>query len=85
MHNLLVEEPILLFLFPYLSSFVNDNPARWLTIASRGQKQKKGAVNYYELDFVKGNEIVNKDIIVQRVNDINLYLDTYTKARDAKV
>jgi len=72
-------------LFPYLQSFSKDNPARWITIGSRGEKQKKGAVNYYELDFTKGDEIVDKELIVQRVNDVNLYLDTYAKSRESKV
>ena len=72
----------LIKLFPFLSSFKQDNPARCMTIASRGDQNQKGAVTYYELNFKKGEAILDMPLIVKRVNDINQYLDYYSRMRN---
>jgi hypothetical protein len=59
---------------PYWNSFKGDNPARYYTIAGRGPQASKGAVKYYELSFLRG-DLVETELVVKRVNDLNLYLE----------
>lgn len=67
-------------LFAYLNSFKNDNPARYITEAGKGQQLQKGKVKYYELCFTRGMEITDTDLIVSRVNQVNEYLNVYNQA-----
>jgi len=71
-------------LFPYLSSFENDSPACWLTVATKGQQLKNGAVKYYELLFERGDKITDQALIVSRVNDINMYISAMNQTRSAE-
>ena len=73
-------------LFPYLNSFKNDNPAKYITIAETGNKvEKSRAVSYYELNFTKGEQILDIPLIVKRVNDINDYLSAYNSLKKSEV
>ncbi|MBS1516623.1 MAG: hypothetical protein JSS91_00890 [Bacteroidetes bacterium] len=71
-------------LFPYLSSFVNDSPALWLTVATKGQQLTNGAVKYFELLFERGEKITDQKLIVSRVNDINMYISLMNQARSSE-
>ena len=100
----------LINLYPYLKQFVNDSPARFITIAEKGMRVKKqgndivkateadikkyeddlnnrrkpSLVLFYQLNFTKGDEIVDKALIAQRVNDINYYISTMNRNRSAE-
>lgn len=67
-------------LFDYQRELSNDNPARYYTIVSQGPKQNSGGIDYFEINFNKGDEI-EQQMVINRVNAVNGYITAYKTAK----
>lgn len=70
--------------FPYVQSFQNSSPVLFETVLSKGKALSSGDIEYFELLFKKG-EAVDKQLIIQRVTDVNSYIQAYQQAKQSQV
>ncbi len=67
-------------IFSYLGSFINDNPAKYITTLSKGDTATNGSITYFQLNLVKGKRL-EQDIIIKNVNAVNEYLGVYKQEK----
>ena len=78
------------YLFEYLNTFTNSNPAMFFTRCFNGKKivlqeatKEDKEKSYYELKFEKG-ELVPQEKVIERVNMVNEYLSVYLQVVNKK-